>query len=128
MVLLHGSFSEYVIIWGAQLPTTGHSGRNWARFHDWLMSGEGQWWPEGALDVEHHGEGSFRQTEPFTGGVVHLTHSTWMLEYCHGVIPALLPFGLADAVLSSLDPITVFNSFRAYGRLIITELTQNYKI
>lgn len=49
MLLFHGSLSEYVMIWGSAVDTTGHSGRNWAEFHDWLIAGKGIWWKEGGL-------------------------------------------------------------------------------
>jgi hypothetical protein len=62
------------------------------------------------------------------GGVVQLTNGTWMLEHCHGVIPALLPFGLGDAIFSSMDLVTIYRSLTAYGRLVIKELIENGKI
>jgi hypothetical protein len=41
MLILHASCTEYVMIWGTQVDTTGHSGRNFAEFHDFLIAGEG---------------------------------------------------------------------------------------
>ncbi len=128
MLLFHASLSEYIMIWGAQLETTGHSGRNWAEFHDIIISGQGVWWGEGDLTVKVASPGSYIHTPPFSGGIVHLSRGTFMLEYCRGVIPALLPFGLADSLLSSLDPVTVWNSLKAYGQLTLKELFINNKI
>jgi hypothetical protein len=128
MLLMHASLSEYVMIWGSQLETTGHSGRNWAEFHDYLISGQGVWWGEGKLNVKKANPGVYIYTEPFSGGIVHLSRGTFMLEYCHGVIPALLPFGLADSLISSLDPVTIWKSMRAYGEMTIKELLVNKKV
>jgi len=122
ILLLHASLTEYVAIWGTQISTTGHSGRNWAEFHDWIFTGNGSWWHEGGLDVTVHRPYSYVYTAPFAGRIIHLDAGTWMLEYCHGVIPALLPFGLGDSLLSSLDPILVYKSLRVYGRLTFNNL------
>lgn len=43
LLLLHASMTEYVAIWGSQVPTTGHSGRNWATFEDWIIQGNATW-------------------------------------------------------------------------------------
>lgn len=115
MLLFHGSLSEYVMIWGSAVDTTGHSGRNWAEFHDWIISGEGIWWKEGGITVKkektgtrHYTNtvnnvflimflilfllyvlsitlGSYMYTPTFQGGIVQLKSNTWMLEHCHGV-------------------------------------------
>lgn len=128
MLVLHGSLTEYVMIWGTNIPTTGHSGRNLAEFHDWIIAGEGEWWREHGLTVERHRKGDYVHTNYLHGGMIHLQRGTWMLEYCHGIIPALLPFGLADSLVSSLDPVTIIRSLVIYGRLVIKELIYNFKI
>jgi len=48
----------------------------------------------------------------------------WALEYARGNIPAMLPFGLADTLTSTLDIHTLINTFRIYGKLVIKELLQ----
>jgi hypothetical protein len=112
------------------VDTTGHSGRNFAEFSDFLIAGEGRWWKEGGLKVEvaNPTSNSHVHTPYFQGGIVQLTAGTWMLEHCHGVIPALLPFGLGDAIFSSMDLVTIYRSLTAYGRLTIKELWENGKI
>lgn len=128
MLVLHGSLSEYVMIWGSQTGTIGHSGRNWAEFHDFLLSGRGDWWAEGGLDVKTERPGDYIFTPKFAGGIVRLHETTFMLEYCRGSIPVLLPFGLADSLVSSLDPVTVGHSLWIYGRMVLKELFVNWKI
>ena len=112
ILLLHASLTEYVAVWGSAVDTTGHSGRNMATFSDWLIAGNGTWWHEGGLDVAQHVPPAYVFTERWAGRIVHLQAGTWMLEHCHGVIPVLLPFGLADGLLSSLDPLLVWKSVR----------------
>lgn len=85
MYLFHGSLSEYVMIWGSSVDTTGHSGRNWAEFHDFIIAGEGRWWKEGGLAVRKESTGAYMYTPMFQGHIVQLTAGTWMLEHCHGV-------------------------------------------
>ena len=120
------------MIWGAQVSTTGHSGRNLAEFHDFLLSGEGVWWKEGGLEVvvasPSSKDHSYLHTDYLQGGIVHLREGTFMLEYCHGVIPALLPFGLGDTLFSSMDVVTLYNSLTAYASLTVKELWENGKI
>ena len=124
LLLLHASLTEYVAIWGSAVDTVGHSGRNWATFDDWIVAGNGSWWAEGSLNVTHHGPWSHLYTERWAGRVVQLRAGTWMLEYCKGVIPALLPFGLADGLVSSLDPLLVWKSMQQYGWMTMHSLSQ----
>jgi len=128
MLLMHGSLTEYVMFYGASLPTTGHSGRSWAEFHDWILSGDYMWWDEGGIDIRPHVAGDYCYTARFQAGVVHLSKNTWMLEYCHGVIPSMLPFGLADSIFSSLDFVNVYRTISIYSSMAIRELFINFKI
>jgi len=128
MLIMHASLTEYVMIWGSQAATTGHSGRNVATFDDWLLSGRGRWWPEGGLEHRDEHPGDHIHTTFLSGGIVQLDAGTFMLEYCHGYIPMLLPFGLGDALFSSMDAVTLARSLYAYGRLALKELFLNGKV
>merc|ERR1712137_1468653 len=44
------------------------------------------------------------------------------LEYARGVIPLMLPFGLADVFFSTLDFVSLYRTFVIYGRHCIREL------
>ena len=37
--LVYASFSEYVLLFGTAVPTSGHSGRYWAHIEDTLLTG-----------------------------------------------------------------------------------------
>ena len=124
LLLFHASLTDYIAVWGSAVHTVGHSGRNWAEFHDWILAGNGTWWEEGGVAVTHHTPPAYLHTERWAGRVVELKEGTWMLEYCHGVIPALLPFGLGDGLLSSMDPLLVWRSLRIYGWMTAHALLQ----
>jgi hypothetical protein len=96
-----------------------------------ILSGSGTWWKEGALTTvtaaASNASSTYVHTPYLQGGIVQLEAGTFMLELCRGVIPALLPFGLGDALFSSMDLITIGKSLYAYGRLTVKELIENGK-
>lgn len=52
----------------------------------------------------------------------------WALEYARGNIPAMLPFGLADTLSSTLDFVTLWQTVKASARGMLGELFYNGKI
>jgi C-8 sterol isomerase len=54
---------------------------------------------------------------------MHIPDRVWMLEYCRGALPTMLPFGLADSLFSTLDLLTVARTFRMYASLNWRALT-----
>ncbi len=52
----------------------------------------------------------------------------WMLEYARGPIALMLPFGLVDTVLSTLDYGVIAQTIWHYGRAATRELFSNHKI
>ena len=124
MTVLHGSLSEYVLLFGSPIGTEGFSGRYRIEVYDFLLAGE-MW----TYTEEHFSECTI--TRP--GEVAHLRRKqakgfklaagAWMLEYGRGPIPTALPFALSDAVVS-MDFRTIWKTLSVYGRLVVRELRQ----
>ncbi|KAG2466406.1 KATL2 protein, partial [Polypterus senegalus] len=57
MCLLHASLTEYVLLFGTAVDTSGHSGRYWAEISDTIISGTFRQWKEGTTksDVYYPG-------------------------------------------------------------------------
>ena len=122
MTVLHGSLSEYVLIFGSPIGTEGFSGRYRLNIYDVMLAGE-MW---------TYTEDNFRErivTRP--GEIAHLRRKQvkgfklpeggWMLEYGRGPVPTALPFALSGA-LTSLDVRTIAKTMWIYGRLVFKEL------
>ncbi len=122
MCVLHFSITEYLIVFGSPIGTDGHSGRFWA--DDWFIILDGEQWAYGAGELER------RVYRP--GDVHHLPRGVargyrvpdhcWALEYARGVIPAMLPFGIADVATSTLDVRTLAKTLRVAGSSVVSEL------
>ena len=123
MNVLHGSLSEYLLLFGTPVGTEGYSGRYRIDIHDFVLSGEMWTYTEARFrerTITRPGERAFlprRQVKGF-----RVREDTWMLEYGRGPIPTALPVSLGDAVFSALDWRTVCKTFWVYGRLVFREL------
>jgi hypothetical protein len=114
--LLYASVSEYVLLFGTAMPTSGHSGRYWADITDTLISGSFTQWLEGEVAPRLHSAGATVPHPPWTVSGVHWTGGTWMLEHARGFIPSTLPFAFSDGVFSSQDLWSLAKSVAVYGR------------
>jgi C-8 sterol isomerase len=124
MTILHASLTEYVIVFGSPIGTEGYTGRFLA--DDWFVILEGEQWAYGEGD---EGRVTFRP-----GDRHHLPRGEargyrmpdrcYALEYARGLIPSMLPFGLADSFTSTLDPKPVLRTMRLYTRAVVGELLQ----
>lgn len=124
MTILHASITEYVIVFGTPIGTEGYSGRFMA--DDYFAILEGEQWAFG------EGEEARREFRP--GDMHHLPRGEargyrmpdrcYALEYARGLIPTMLPFGLADSFTSTLDPKPVLKTMRIYARAVVGELLQ----
>lgn len=48
--------------------------------------------------------------------------SDLLIEYARGNVPLMLPFGMADTFSSTVDFVTLFQTFYHYGRITINQL------
>jgi C-8 sterol isomerase len=123
MTILHGSLTEYLILFGTPIGTEAFSGRYFLDIHDFILAGEMHTYTE-----EHPGRAVV--TGPGEAAVLHrgrvkgfrFDPACWALEYGRGPIPTSLPTALSDSLLSALDPQTVVRTFWLYGRQVFKEL------
>ncbi|KAI8365395.1 ERG2/sigma1 receptor-like protein [Radiomyces spectabilis] len=124
MWILHASLTEYVIIFGTAVGTEGHTGRFFADDYFMILEGE-QWaYQAGALDRDVYRPG---ESHHMARGVVQqykIPERAWALEYARGWIPLMLPFGTFDMIFSTIDYVTLYNTFRITGKAMISELLQ----
>jgi C-8 sterol isomerase len=124
MTILHASLTEYVIVFGTPIGTSGHSGRFRADDYFYILEGE-QW---------AYAEGERRRRVYKPGDLHHLARGSvegyripeagWALEYARGWIPLMLPFGVADIFTSTLDWRSLGRTLRLYGGSVFRELRQ----
>lgn len=123
MNVLHGSLSEYLIIFGTPIGTEAWSGRYRLDIHDFVMAGEMWTYTEdrpGERVVTAPGERAVLRSGAVKG--FRFEPGSWVLEYGRGPIPTSLPTAVADALLSGLDPATVIKTFRIYGEQVVRQL------
>lgn len=120
--LLHASLSEYLIFFGSAVGTEGHSGRYATAVSDWMIAGEMWCQIEGRTERQTYGPGQMAHLERGQTKAYRLPSGGWMLEYARGPIPQMLPFGLADSILSTLDYSAVGRTLHQYGGLVLRSL------
>jgi C-8 sterol isomerase len=122
MAVLHASITEYVIIFGTSIGTEGYSGRFPA--DDYFIILEGEQWAFGEGDLEKYvyRPGEMHLMPRGVARGYRMPDRCYALEYARGAIPLMLPFGLADAFTSTLDPVPVLRTMHAYGKAVVGEL------
>lgn len=123
MHVLHGSLSEYLLLFGTPNGTEGCSGTFHLDIWDWVLEGE-MWTYTDANPlvkvVTKPGDYAVLNKGQCKGW--RAPDTVWMLEYGRGFIPTCLPLGLADAAFSLLDATIIAKTVYAYGRLTIRSL------
>ena len=124
MLVLHASITEYVMIFGSPIGTEGHSGRFYAKDFFFILEGE-QWaYAEGDLERRVYRPGDLHVLAPGTAEGYRMPESCFALEYARGIIPAMLPFGIADSLSSTLDVSSVARTFGVYTRGVLSSLAR----
>jgi C-8 sterol isomerase len=122
MTLLHASLTEYVIVFGSPIGTEGYSGRFFADDYFVILEGE-QWaYAEGDEDRRVFRPGDMHHLPRGEARGYRMPDRCYALEYARGLIPTMLPFGLADSFSSTLDPQPVWKTMRMYTRAVMGEL------
>ena len=122
LTFLHASLTEYVILFGSPIGTEGHSGRYATEVYDWVFRGEMWCFLEGETDRTVFEPGSTAYLGDGQVKGYRIPDHAWMLEYSRGPIPLMLPFGLADTLLSTLDARTLARTVGGYGRFVVDSL------
>ncbi|EDV23543.1 Sigma non-opioid intracellular receptor 1 [Trichoplax sp. H2] len=122
--LLHASITEYVLVFGTAIDTSGHSGRYWATISDTILSGSFRQWKEGTTFSNVHRPGTTVIHEIGEVTAVQWSPNTWMVEYGRGFIPSTLGFALSDTIFGTQDFVLLFRILRIYARAITQELLQ----
>ncbi|MFK7986276.1 MAG: ERG2 family protein [Sandaracinaceae bacterium] len=122
MLVLHASITEYLIIFGSPIGTEGHSGRFMAKDFFYILEGE-QWaYAEGDLEKRVYKPGDLHILAPGTAEGYRMPDHCFALEYARGVIPAMLPFGVADTLFSTLDVSSFARTFGVYAKGTVQNL------
>ena len=120
--LLHASLTEYILIFGTPIGTEGHSGRYRTEVYDFVLEGEFWCYVEGETKRSTFGPGSFAFLGPNAAKGYRIADACWMVEYSRGLIPSMLPFGLADSVVSTLDLRSTSRTLGQYAQLVVGSL------
>jgi ERG2 and Sigma1 receptor like protein len=127
MKLLHASAKEYIMIWGTPIGSEGHTGRHLAEFYDTVLDGEAWYYSEGQFTRDEYKPGDHVFLGRGQSAGMHYPDHVWMVEYARGVMPSLFPFGLADALLSTLDFKTAFQTLQIYFSLLARSLSKSQR-
>ncbi|HKV58589.1 MAG TPA: nitroreductase/quinone reductase family protein [Ktedonobacteraceae bacterium] len=127
MKLLHASTKEYIMIWGTPIGSEGHTGRHLAEFYDTVLDGEAWYYSEGQFTRDEYKPGDHIFLGKGQSAGMHYPDHVWMVEYARGILPSLLPFGLADALLSTLDFKTALQTIQIYFSLLARSLSKSQR-
>jgi C-8 sterol isomerase len=116
--LYYASIFEYVMIWGTPIGSEGHSGRHRSGFWDTVIDGEMWYFAEGELERRVYKPGDRVYVGPGQACGMKFTDGVWAVEYQRGLLPASVPFGLADELLSCLDVQTAAQTLSLYTDLV----------
>jgi C-8 sterol isomerase len=122
MTLLHASITEYILVFGSPIGTEGYSGRFLS--DDYFVILEGEQWSYAERDDERSvfRPGDMNHLPRGEARGYRMPDRCYAVEYARGLIPSMLPFGLADSFTSTLDMVPVLKTMQIYTRAVVGEL------
>jgi hypothetical protein len=118
MKLYYASVFEYLMIWGTPIGSEGHSGRHLVGFWDTVIDGEMWYYAEGQFDKRVYRPGDRVYVGRNQARAMNFTDGVWAVEYARGPLPASVPFGVADELVSTLDIATAGQTLAMYAGLV----------
>ncbi len=116
--------SEYIMICGTSVGSSGHSGRHPVAFWDTILSGEARYMHEGDPERRSHPTGSRIFVDRWQAATIDFPDHCWMLEYARGTLLGLLPFGLANTLFNTLDLKSALSTLRIHVTLTARHLSR----
>ena len=116
--LLYASLNEYLLFFGTPIGTEGHSGRYTTEVYDYMIEGEMWCYIEGETTRREYRPGDAAYLGQGQAKGYCVKDSFWVLEYSRGPIYTMLPFGLADSAISTLDFKAFSRTLWHYGRFV----------
>ena len=119
IAFIYGSLTEYLLFANSPIGTEGHSGMYLATdLWDWVLEGEMWRYALGKTDrtVYKTGELTLLPKGGEGDGFCIKDHCL-LLEYARGFVPFMMPFGLADSFLSTLDYKSIRHQMWDYTKL-----------
>jgi C-8 sterol isomerase len=97
-------------------------------FYDTVLDGEAWYYKEGEFTRSVYTPGDHVIVNKGEAAGMHYPDHVWMIEYARGPLLTLLPFGLADGLISTLDFKTVYQTLVIYFSLLTRQLSKSQKV
>jgi C-8 sterol isomerase len=123
LTIMYASITEYLVIFGSPTGSEGYTGRyHWSHVYDILLDGEMRCYARGQFEPAVYKPGDMAFLRKGYDKGYRMKDHTWMLEYCRGLIPTMLLFGVLGSLLQTMDFKSARQQFWDFSRIAIREL------